>query len=439
MTGVGRGRGWDLGVPLRRPGVTSDMEVDSLITAVQGIKLSGDGDCTSTLKGVEEILRNQCQSEEALRSVVQRLHDRSLEDRKFGMKAAAAYATVSTLEIAGVKLRNVLLQAVQNDFENKEHLQTSCNIKFLNAIALLGEIFHRVRMPDGSPINILATAVLHYQDMLLAGEEHELELFTTQLAVNGRKLFDCRAAELEELMLRARITLMSRNLSGQCRCWLLLALDLAANRYAPLSGQLQSFYQIHLGANAIMQLQRIQLGLTVQVAAPAPTQVGSDGDGILAKCKVADNTNKVLNVENGVVIRPSVKVVRSNSEVSSKSPPSGRKHNQDKNWRKSGGSKNDDIWGSTRGEKSVVWGHDDRFTKDDDFYGKQLQRGEGTSRPRNRDSTNWREKKSSDGGKDQKTAVNPKSTVTPKNDGTKTKNSSVIESPPPLPDEENWD
>lgn len=68
--------------------------------------------------------------------------------------------------------------------------------------------------------------------------------FFLQLAVNGRKLYDCQPGELEELMLRVRTTLMSRNLSGQCRCWLLLALDLATNRYAPLSGQLQAFYQV---------------------------------------------------------------------------------------------------------------------------------------------------------------------------------------------------
>ena len=37
-------------------------------------------------------------------------------------------------------------------------------------------------MPDGSPINILATAVLQYQDLLLAGEEHEMELFTTEVS-----------------------------------------------------------------------------------------------------------------------------------------------------------------------------------------------------------------------------------------------------------------
>jgi hypothetical protein len=35
------------------------------------------------------------------------------------MKAAAACGTVASLEVAGVKLRNVLLLAVQKDFDGK--------------------------------------------------------------------------------------------------------------------------------------------------------------------------------------------------------------------------------------------------------------------------------------------------------------------------------
>jgi hypothetical protein len=56
------------------------------------------------------------------RLVVQRLHDRSLEDRQFGMKAAVAYGSVASLEVAGVRLRNVLLLAVQKDFQGKTFL-----------------------------------------------------------------------------------------------------------------------------------------------------------------------------------------------------------------------------------------------------------------------------------------------------------------------------
>ena len=74
MTCVGRGRGWgslqDKGIPLRRPGeavAATDMEVDSLVAAVQGINLNGGSDSTVILRAVEELLRSQCQTEEALR------------------------------------------------------------------------------------------------------------------------------------------------------------------------------------------------------------------------------------------------------------------------------------------------------------------------------------------------------------------------------------
>lgn len=53
------------------------------------------------------------------RLVVQRLHDHSLEDRQFGMKAAVAYGSMASLEVAGVKLRDILLLALQKDFEGK--------------------------------------------------------------------------------------------------------------------------------------------------------------------------------------------------------------------------------------------------------------------------------------------------------------------------------
>jgi hypothetical protein len=74
MTSVGRGRGWgsnqDKVIPLRRPGeaiLTADVEVDSLIVAVQGINLHDANESVATLRGVEELLKNQCQTEENLK------------------------------------------------------------------------------------------------------------------------------------------------------------------------------------------------------------------------------------------------------------------------------------------------------------------------------------------------------------------------------------
>jgi hypothetical protein len=93
---------------------------------------------------------------------------------------------------------------------------------------------------------------------------------------------------------------------------------------------------------------------------------------------------------------------------------------------------NEDIWGTARGQKADPWGHDDRFDKDDNFYGKQAQRGEGTFKPRNRggSSGNWRDRKGI-GGKDQKS--------TPKNETNEIESQPTLVVPPPLPEEENWD
>ena len=206
-----------------------------------------------------------------------------------------------------------------------------------------------------------------------------------------------------------------------------------------------------------MQLQRVQLGLTVDIqnshTAPSTkqeyntnsVQVVDNGDGILAKCKLPKEDQ---NIENGVVIRPGMKVVKNVTSPTEEhrqkkvtSPleerSGGRKHNHDM-FRKKGSwkrddSKSDDVWGTARGEKGVTWGHDDRFTKDDDFYGKQAQRGEGVSRPRIKDSSNWRERKTSDGGKEQK------STTIVSSPGKEQKPAASVSAPPLLSGEETWD
>lgn len=74
MTSVGRGRGrginQDKVISLRRPGEaiqSTDMAVDSLITAIQGINLQGANESVATLQRVEELLQSQCQTEEDLR------------------------------------------------------------------------------------------------------------------------------------------------------------------------------------------------------------------------------------------------------------------------------------------------------------------------------------------------------------------------------------
>ena len=53
--------------------------------------------------------------------MVESLHSESLEKTEFGQKAARAFGNVSQLEVAGVKLRDVVLRHVQTDFKSKNH------------------------------------------------------------------------------------------------------------------------------------------------------------------------------------------------------------------------------------------------------------------------------------------------------------------------------
>jgi len=239
---------------------------------------------------------------------------------------------------------------------------------------------------------------------------------------------------------------------------------------------------VHLGANAILQLQRFQVDLKIDTDSDhtevnhVPTSQlsesvaqdlhGEDVNEIMAKCKSPDQPD----VEDCVFktrdtarrtglhdVKPSVRGGRKTGEEHGQARVDGIKSGSSSSgsgnvgggkkfvssrdvggWRKDRGHKrqdvdqNEDIWGTAHREKSDPWGHDDRFQKGDDFYGKQSQRGEGTFKSRNKggSSGNWRDRKGTE-GKDQMS--------TPKSETNETESKPILEGPPPLNEEENWD
>lgn len=239
--------------------------------------------------------------------------------------------------------------------------------------------------------------------------------------------------------------------------------------------------QVHLGANAIMQLQRLRVALKIdtdsgltKVSHVSTTEIsesiiknldGGDVNEIMTKCKSPDQTvtencafrpRDTARRTDLLDAKPTFGGGRKTGEESSQSRVDGIKLGSSSGNGESGGGKkfissrdeggrkkdwghrrqdrdqNEDVWGTARGQKADPWGHDDRFEKDDSFYGKQAQRGEEMFRPRNRggSSGNWRDRKESE-GKDQKT--NPKSVTS------ETEPQGTVVVPPPLPEEENWD
>jgi hypothetical protein len=206
---------------------------------------------------------------------------------------------------------------------------------------------------------------------------------------------------------------------------------------------------------------------TVQISeSVAKNLQGEDVNEVMTKCKSPDQTG----VENYVFrardtagrtglhdVKPSfgsgrktgeehgqarVDVIKSGSSSSGNGTVGGGKKyipsrdeggwRRDRGYRRQDTDQNEDIWGTPRGQKADPWGHDDRFQKDDDFYGKQSQRGEGTFRPRNRNGStgNWRDRKGSE-GRDQK--------ITPKSETNEIESQPSAVAPPPLPEEETWD
>jgi hypothetical protein len=191
-----------------------------------------------------------------------------------------------------------------------------------------------------------------------------------------------------------------------------------------------------------------------------------DVNEIMAKCKSPDqidNENCVLRARDNVRrtglrdVKPSFGVGRKTGDEHGQARVDGIKSGTNSSgsgnvgggkkfissrdeggWRRERGHRrqdtdqNEDIWGTARGQKADPWGHDDRFQKDDDFYGKQSQRGEGTFRPRNRggSSGNWRDRKGTE-GKDQ--------VSTPKSETYETESQPTLAAPPPVTEEENWD
>merc|ERR1719384_805964 len=117
------------------------------------------------------------------------MHRRSLSSQQFGRRAARALGQVAQLEVGGVKLRDIILRCIQTDFKRKEAILAQDEATFLNSVSLLCEVFHHLRLADGTVINVLAVPILEYCDLLLSQPtEPAISLLGRQLQVIGEEV-----------------------------------------------------------------------------------------------------------------------------------------------------------------------------------------------------------------------------------------------------------
>ena len=174
-----------------------------------------------------------------------------MQSEEFGRKAARAFGNVSQLEVAGVKLRDVVLRNIQTDFKSetahltshlltysvtgKEEILGQDEKTFLNSVSLLCEVFEQMRLADGTVINVLAVPILEYCDLLLSSQSEEaLSLLGRQLHVIGEEVQRSKPDKFTDFLLRVRGLVVSDSVSSVSRCVLLHLLECHLLRWPSL-------------------------------------------------------------------------------------------------------------------------------------------------------------------------------------------------------------
>ncbi|KAF4518484.1 hypothetical protein B566_EDAN006489 [Ephemera danica] len=277
MKAVGRSRGYS-GTPdrpLRRPGESlksptesghrsnhniQDVMVDSLMEDLQSITLDDKAQASKQLRVIEESFRDFVRNEQKLKLVIRALHDRSLDNRQFGARAARLCGALYMFETDGVPLRREELRA-----EGLESL--------INAIELVGHALNHIHLPDGSRVKILGFALFDYMlELLEDSNEGLLRAFTVQFSMSGSVLQEMFPSKFDELMLRVRSRLASGGFKRESTSyWLLLALDLENKNWELFPESLAMFYCKRLGKNNVVQLQSANFS-----ELPTPSRVNNE-------------------------------------------------------------------------------------------------------------------------------------------------------------------
>lgn len=372
------------------PPVSSEgrARVDKLIEQVDSINITSD---KFSIKSQELSHLKWCQEAildaDTLSYAVERLHIYWLSNRSAVSKAAIFLCANWMFEIGGQKLRHTLLLCLQKDFENRLDMQAKSPEQFLNAAAFLVEIYIRVRI-ENQTLEVLTVPVFQYLEDLLTGDDSEIELFANLLVGLGSTLHEAQAKEgkhtslslyspLQNIFIKVRSTLMSRNLSSQSRLWLLFIMDMSSSGdYQSLSPSLEMFYKNkdHLGAGGEILLKCLEL-------IRSPDEKSSDQ--ILPKVVDEDVGTQIA----GIQISPRPKVQEDSEKkttigLTKKSPEKSEILDKRESFRC--------AMDQTKGSKGKsYWLHDDRFEKEDSYGSNKDRSNENFTKPR-ASQGNWR-------------------------------------------------
>lgn len=178
------------------------------------------------------------------------INDKALEDGETALKFALLFAShnFDVLAMKETKVRTAMLTLLQKNFVNAETYRIHDRERLYNSITLLGEYYHRVRLADNSPINILGESLLGLLIREIKEEKNVNDvklskLILSQITLNGDLMRNLHKTEISQLLYHIRKNLIEQpNLKPTVKAIMLMTLDLFYSNFASLGSQLEVMY-----------------------------------------------------------------------------------------------------------------------------------------------------------------------------------------------------
>ncbi|XP_037814141.1 probable serine/threonine-protein kinase clkA isoform X1 [Lucilia sericata] len=224
---------------------------DHIIEMIRGLDLQDDGiTMNHKIKSIETDFCNIVRDENMLCESMEYLNDKALEDGETALKFALLFAShnFDVLAMKETKVRTAMLTLLQKNFVNAENYRLHDRERLYNSITLLGEYYHRVRLADNSPINILGESLLGLLIREIKEEKNVndvklAKLILSQITLNGDLMRNLHKTEISQLLYHIRKNLIEQpNLKPTVKAIMLMTLDLFYSNFASLGSQLEVMY-----------------------------------------------------------------------------------------------------------------------------------------------------------------------------------------------------
>ncbi|XP_028131801.1 CBP80/20-dependent translation initiation factor-like isoform X1 [Diabrotica virgifera virgifera] len=248
---------------------TDASEYKEIINRVKELNISDDGiKFNQKLRYILENWKQDCKSSEEVEKSFDALYQGCLSDDELASKLVIMISSRSFIsqEVHDQNFRLLFLRKLQNDFEGGKVLQKTNPIAFRNCVRMLGEFFSKARLVNGDPFTFMLIPLVNCLEMLLDSPQvSDLQQVAFQFYLNGAAIKTECPDKLNELFNKIRTLLTSdKQISKEGKLWLLLSIELGANKFGVLPIDVFKFYQEQIGGNGMSLFQCSQNILSVQ-------------------------------------------------------------------------------------------------------------------------------------------------------------------------------